>query len=59
MKKDLPGPVLQTEQELIEAIAHIDEVKEKYRSKYDKFYEDYCQLEDGKAAKNIIRKVFS
>lgn len=58
MEKELPGPVLTTNDELMEALHHLDEVTEQYQGRYDEFYERFCCADDGKASERIIRKVF-
>ncbi|RIL16190.1 CDP-glycerol glycerophosphotransferase family protein, partial [Staphylococcus gallinarum] len=42
---------------LIEAIKQIDLTVEKYKEKYETFYQKYCYLEDGNATKRIVDKV--
>ncbi len=58
MAKDLPGPVIRTGPELIQAIQNINSVKRQYGQKYEDFYNEYCSLEDGNAAKKIAELVF-
>jgi CDP-glycerol glycerophosphotransferase (TagB/SpsB family) len=58
MEEDLPGPVLQNEEYLLDAIINIDQVEEDYKEKYEEFYERYCSLEDGNAAKRVVDRVF-
>ncbi|MGN0242974.1 MAG: CDP-glycerol glycerophosphotransferase family protein [Lachnospiraceae bacterium] len=58
MERDVPGPLLFTQEEVTEAILNIDEVEEQYREQYDAFYDTYCSLDDGYAAKRIVEKVF-
>jgi CDP-glycerol glycerophosphotransferase (TagB/SpsB family) len=58
MEKDLPGPVLQDENELLHAIETIDEVSNSYKEKYEAFYKRFCSLEDGKSAKRVVDRVF-
>lgn len=58
MEKELPGPVLTTNDELMEALHHIQEVAEQYQDRYDKFYERFCCVDDGKASERIIQAVF-
>lgn len=43
----LAGPILRTEDELIEAILHIDEVKEQYKEQYKEYYQLYNEKNDG------------
>ena len=56
---EVPGPLLKTTDEVIDAILNIDDLKEEYADKYDEFYERFCSFEDGNASKRIddaIRK---
>lgn len=58
MEKELPGPVLATNDELVEALRHLEEISERYRSRYEKFYERFCSVDNGTASERIIEKVF-
>jgi CDP-glycerol glycerophosphotransferase len=58
MEEELPGPMLFTTEEIIEAIQNIDGVEEKYKEKYDTFYEKYCGWEDGTSTKKVVETVF-
>lgn len=58
MEKDLPGPLLLTNDEVIDAIKNIDEITEKYKDKYEEFYDRFCCVDDGNAAKRVCEKVF-
>lgn len=56
---EVPGPLLKTTEEVIDAIVNIEDLKEEYAEKYDAFYERFCSFEDGNASKRIdeaIRK---
>lgn len=55
---DLPGPIIQDEEELIKDIKNIDEITKVYKDKFKTFYSDVCSLEDGKASERVIEKVF-
>ncbi|MED1089107.1 CDP-glycerol glycerophosphotransferase family protein [Bacillus paramycoides] len=57
-KKEAPGPLVQNENQLFKALHQIDTVQKKYESKYQKFREKFCHLEDGKASKRTIDTVF-
>lgn len=59
IEEELPGPLLFTTAEVIDAIKNIDSVSEKYAAKYDVFYEKYCGWEDGHAAENVAKRVFN
>lgn len=58
MEKDLPGPLLLTNDEVVDAIKHIDEIQEKYKDRYEEFYNRFCCVDDGNAAKRVVEKVF-
>lgn len=58
MESTVPGPLLFTTEQVIEAIEHIDEVTKKYGKRYDEFYERFCGWEDGHASENIAKEVF-
>ena len=58
IENDVPGPLLFTNEEVVEAVRNIDEIAEQYEEKYEAFYEKFCSLEDGHASENIAKKVF-
>ena len=58
MEKELPGPILKTNDELIEALRDIAAVEEKYSERYEDFYNRFCNVDDGHASERIIEKVF-
>lgn len=59
VEEELPGPLLFTTEQIIEAVRNLSDVKEKYREKYEIFYEKYCAWEDGNATKRVVEKVFA
>lgn len=59
MEKELPGPVLTTNDELVDALHHMAELSEEYHSRYEQFYERFCCRDDGTAAERIIEEVFN
>lgn len=58
MEDDLPGPILQTNDELVDALKNMDQVQEKYAERYEDFYERFCSVDDGCASQRTIDKVF-
>jgi CDP-glycerol glycerophosphotransferase (TagB/SpsB family) len=58
MESDLPGPLVKTDKELLHAIENIDKISRRYENKYNDFYNKYCYLDDGEAAKRVIERVF-
>jgi len=57
-EKESPGPLLETSAEVIAAIRDIDAVSAQYAAAYDRFYDRFCSLEDGKAAARVVDQVF-
>lgn len=58
IEKDMPGPLLFTEEEVIAAIKDIANIEKRYQDKYDEFYERFCHVDDGNASKRIVERVF-
>ena len=58
MKTELPGPLLYTSEEVLQAIKNIHKINEQYQDKYEQFYNRFCHLDDGHASKNVIEHVF-
>lgn len=56
--KDLPGPVIEDENELLTSIKDIDDVLEPYKEHTKRFYEEFCSFDDGKASKRVLDLVF-
>lgn len=58
MNTEVPGPLLYTNEEVIDALQHMDEVEAKYKERYQAFYDRFCHLDDGNASKKIVETVF-
>lgn len=58
METELPGPLLYTEEEVYDAVKNIGSIEEKYRDRYEEFYNRFCALDDGNASKRVVEKVF-
>lgn len=58
IEEELPGPLLFTTQEVIDAVRDIASINKTYAAKYDVFYEKYCGWEDGHASENVVKEVF-
>lgn len=58
MEKQLPGPIVQTNDELVKALREIDRITEQYRGRYEQFCEKFCHIDDGNASKRAIDIVF-
>jgi CDP-glycerol glycerophosphotransferase len=58
IEDDVPGPLLLTNDDVVDAIHNIDQVTEDYKEKYDIFYNRFCSFDDGHASERIIKRVF-
>ena len=58
MEKELPGPLLMDNDEVMNAIENIDEVSEKYKNRYNEFYERFCSWDDGRSSEKVVDAVF-
>lgn len=58
IEKEIPGPLLYTNDEVVDAIKNIDKINEQYHERYEEFYNRFCALDDGHAARRIVEKVF-
>ncbi|MCC5581416.1 CDP-glycerol glycerophosphotransferase family protein, partial [Microtetraspora sp. AC03309] len=55
---EVPGPLLRTTDEVIEAVAHAGEVSAKYARLRHDFVAKFCPLDDGMAARRVVDRVF-
>ncbi len=55
--KELPGPIVKTEEELLNSIKNNEH--NKYKKEYQAFKNKYTYLDDGFASKRCIKKVFN
>ncbi|MBM7600167.1 CDP-glycerol glycerophosphotransferase [Virgibacillus halotolerans] len=58
MEKEVPGPLLMTTDEVADAVANIDGIQNNYKETYEKFYNKFCQWDDGHAAEKTVKAVF-
>lgn len=58
MEDDLPGPMLLTNDEVVDAIKNIDKIQEQYKDRYEKFYNRFCCVDDGHATERVVEKIF-
>lgn len=57
-EREAPGPLVRTTSEIIESLLNIQGIEEEYSIQYYKFYQKYCNLEDGSASKRVVDQVF-
>lgn len=58
IEKDLPGPLLYTSDEVIDALKNIEDIQKRYEERYEEFYGRFCHIDDGHAAERICELVF-
>ena len=58
MEKELPGPLIKNNDELIDTIKNIETVEEDYKERYEEFYDRFCSLCKGQSSREIIKLVF-
>lgn len=58
MEKELPGPLIQNNDDLIYSIKNIDEISENFNDKYEEFYERFCSICNGDSSEKIIKELF-
>ncbi len=59
IETEVPGPLLFTNEEVVDAIKNIDSITEQYEQKYEEFYDRFCSLEDGHASEKVAKRVFN
>ena len=58
IRNEVPGPLLETTDEVIDSIMNIDDVEKAFAQKYDEFYNRFCSIEDGNASKRIVGEIW-
>ena len=56
---EAPGPLLSTTEQVIDAIAHLDEMEQEYADAYQRFRDGFCSFERGGASKKVFDQVFT
>ncbi|MDO4554132.1 MAG: bifunctional glycosyltransferase family 2 protein/CDP-glycerol:glycerophosphate glycerophosphotransferase [Lachnospiraceae bacterium] len=58
INKEVPGPLLYTTEEVVDAIKRIDQISAQYEERYKEFYDRFCSVDDGNASKRAVERVF-
>lgn len=58
VEKELPGPILTDNDQVLDALKNISKVQDEYKEKYEIFYDRFCCIDDGHAAERVCEKVF-
>lgn len=57
LKEEAPGPVVETMDDLIGAIANIEELAQGFADKQKAFFKKFCTFEDGGASRKVVERV--
>lgn len=58
METELPGPLIQNNDDLIYSIKNINTISDEYKERYEEFYERFCSLCTGNSGEKIVKKIF-
>lgn len=59
MNTEVPGPLLYTSEQVVQAIEVIDEITEEYKERYDQFYDRFCCYDDGHASEHVAEAMLA
>lgn len=59
MNTEVPGPLLYTTEQVVQAIEDIDEITEEYKERYDQFYDRFCCYDDGHASEHVAEAMLA
>lgn len=59
LRPEIPGPILRTTEELIEAMGEIDDLAEKYATVLEAFVARFRPLADGAASRRVVDRLFA
>jgi CDP-glycerol glycerophosphotransferase len=54
-----PGPLLQSTQEVVDALRDLPAVRERYDERLERFRATFCHLEDGHATERVLDRLFA
>ncbi|WZY00276.1 CDP-glycerol:glycerophosphate glycerophosphotransferase [Bacillus sp. FSL W7-1360] len=55
---EAPGPLLETSEQVMDALENIESVSAEFEQKRDDFYNQYCHLDNGQASRHVVERVF-
>jgi CDP-glycerol glycerophosphotransferase len=53
-----PGPWVDTTEQVVDRILHLDDVRTEHAAAYERFTQDYLDLEDGHAGERVVDAIF-
>jgi CDP-glycerol glycerophosphotransferase len=57
-EQDAPGPLIETTEQLVDALSELERVRERFTPAYERFVARFCHLDDGHAAERVVDAVF-
>ncbi len=58
MTTGCPGPLLKTNEEILDALRNIGAIEAEYADKYRDFCNKFCYLDDGHASERVVKTIF-
>ena len=58
METELPGPLIQNNDDLIYSIKNIYTISDEYKDRNEELYERFCSLCTGNSGEKIVKKIF-
>ena len=58
MTTGCPGPLLRTNEEVLDALENIGAIEAEYAGKYKDFCDKFCYLDDGNASERVVKRIF-
>jgi CDP-glycerol glycerophosphotransferase len=59
LEQHAPGPMLQTQDDLADALLDLPGVSRSYADRYERFRERFCHLEDGHAGQRVLDRLWN
>ena len=56
---ELPGPIVETQEDLEKVLENMENYSKIYKDKYKKFNKKYNYLDDGNSSERVIKKIFN
>lgn len=56
-EEEAPGPLVTDTEGVIDSLKSLEKINEKYKEKQVDFYNKFCHIDDGQAAKNILKEI--
>lgn len=58
METDMPGPIIEDDTTLLDAVINIETIQKDYAKRYSAFLDKFCYLDDGSVTQRVVNKVF-